>query len=221
MTRFSVVDEDDWVVVPDEEVMQHAPLYDGPHQPARLIEDLGEYPLRDESGRINQVYNAAGNRVPRMTPAPDAVYRRCGVLYDLKAVRRVFSGQDPLPPGIHGDQHTQEDREPVEHYLYPHCYTTSIGQWQAKGVYPSLHHTVREVNEQICAEFEAIPVEPTRRRAVWPVSSQGYNLLAYTTFSNLEDVKYYDEKCEAHQGLKDLAKGKIQPPPFVVMWETS
>lgn len=61
----------------------------------------------------------------------------------------------------------------------------------------------------------------TAHKPVNDPRSQGYNLLAYTTFSNLEDVKYYDEKCEAHQGLKDLAKGKIQPPPFVVMWETS
>lgn len=51
--------------------------------------------------------------------------------------------------------------------------------------------------------------------------TQGYNLLAYTTFASQEDVKYYDEKCEAHQGVKDLAKGKIQPPPLVAMWETS
>lgn len=51
--------------------------------------------------------------------------------------------------------------------------------------------------------------------------TQGYNVLAQTTFSSLEDVKYYDEKCEAHASLKAFAKEKVAGPPMVVMWETS
>jgi hypothetical protein len=51
--------------------------------------------------------------------------------------------------------------------------------------------------------------------------TQGFNVLAQTTFSSLEDVKYYDEKCEAHASLKAFAKEKVAGPPMVVMWETS
>jgi hypothetical protein len=51
--------------------------------------------------------------------------------------------------------------------------------------------------------------------------TQGYNVLASTTFSSLDDVKYYDEKCEAHAALKAFAKEKVAGPPMVVMWETS
>jgi hypothetical protein len=51
--------------------------------------------------------------------------------------------------------------------------------------------------------------------------TQGFNVLAQTTFSSLEDVKYYDEKCEAHASLKAFAKDKVAGPPMVVMWETS
>jgi hypothetical protein len=58
-------------------------------------------------------------------------------------------------------------------------------------------------------------------RPVGDARSQGYNLIACTTFRNQVDVKYYDEECEAHQGLKDMAKGKIQPPPLTIMWETT
>lgn len=196
LTRFFVVDDDEWLDVPDEDVLQHAPLYDSPEPSAHLIEDLANYPLRDEAGHINQVFTKDGNRVPRRTPMHNAEYHRCGVLFDLKAVRRTFSGQEPLPAGIHGDPNTREDHEPVEHYLYPHCYTTSVGQWQAKGVYPTLHHAVRQVNEGICADFEAAPVEPTRRRAVWPLSSQGYNLLAH---------RYRHQGAQHH----DVQKGRI------------
>jgi len=32
--------------------------------------------------------------------------------------------------------------------------------------------------------------------------SQGYTLVAKSEFKNLDDMKYYDEKCEAHQVLK-------------------
>ncbi|KAM0716493.1 hypothetical protein Q7P37_007938 [Cladosporium fusiforme] len=49
--------------------------------------------------------------------------------------------------------------------------------------------------------------------------SQSYNVLAHTTFSSLDDVKYYDEECEAHKGLKAFAKEKVAGPPMVVMWE--
>lgn len=46
-------------------------------------------------------------------------------------------------------------------------------------------------------------------------------MLAYTTFSSMDDVKYYDEKCEAHASLKAFAKEKVAGPPLAVHWETS
>ncbi|KAL1588862.1 hypothetical protein WHR41_02447 [Cladosporium halotolerans] len=51
--------------------------------------------------------------------------------------------------------------------------------------------------------------------------TQGYNFLAHTTFSSLDDVKYYDEECEAHKNLKAFAKERVAGPPMAVMWETS
>ena len=105
--------------------------------------------------------------------------RPVGVLFDLDAVRRTFSDGEQPSPRIHGDPHTCEDEQPVEHHLYPHFFSTSIGQWQAQGAYPTLHHSVRKVNENICAAYEHIPTEPPLRRAVWIMSSQGYNVLAH------------------------------------------
>jgi hypothetical protein len=51
--------------------------------------------------------------------------------------------------------------------------------------------------------------------------TQGYNLLGNTRFSSLDDVKFYDEKCEAHAAFKAFAKEKVAGPPMVLMWETS
>jgi len=59
------------------------------------------------------------------------------------------------------------------------------------------------------------------QRPVNDPRTQGFNVLAQTTFSSLEDVKYYDEKCEAHASLKAFAKERVAGPPMVVMWETS
>ncbi|KAI6810139.1 hypothetical protein KC332_g9675 [Hortaea werneckii] len=50
--------------------------------------------------------------------------------------------------------------------------------------------------------------------------SQGYNFVANTTFANIDDVKYYDEQCEAHQKLKAFAKDKVAGPPLVLHIET-
>ncbi|ESZ96607.1 hypothetical protein SBOR_2974 [Sclerotinia borealis F-4128] len=36
--------------------------------------------------------------------------------------------------------------------------------------------------------------------------TQGYSIVAKTEFRNMEDMKYYEESCEAHQKLKDEAK---------------
>ena len=49
--------------------------------------------------------------------------------------------------------------------------------------------------------------------------SQGYTLCAQMVFRSLDDMKYYDEQCEAHAALKAAAKGKIEPPPMVVYFE--
>ncbi|KAK5005693.1 hypothetical protein BJ546DRAFT_1069490 [Cryomyces antarcticus] len=53
-------------------------------------------------------------------------------------------------------------------------------------------------------------------RAVSDPRNQGYTLYAQTSFASLEDMKYYDEQCEAHQALKAVGKGKVDPPPIVL-----
>jgi len=53
--------------------------------------------------------------------------------------------------------------------------------------------------------------------------SQGYTVAAKSEFSSLEDMKYYDDACEAHQTLKAGAKSlgvegvmTVYFPPAVV-----
>lgn len=36
--------------------------------------------------------------------------------------------------------------------------------------------------------------------------SQGYTVVSKTEFANMEDLKYYDDECSAHQELKVVAK---------------
>lgn len=49
--------------------------------------------------------------------------------------------------------------------------------------------------------------------------NQGYSICASTTFATLEDMKYYDEQCEAHAGLKAVAKDLVEPPPLMMYIE--
>ncbi|THW99719.1 hypothetical protein D6D17_06497 [Aureobasidium pullulans] len=57
--------------------------------------------------------------------------------------------------------------------------------------------------------------------AVNDARSQGYTLAAQTTFSSLDDMKYYDNDCEAHAALKAVAKGKVEPPPLMVCFDNA
>ncbi|KAJ9632236.1 hypothetical protein H2203_000640 [Taxawa tesnikishii (nom. ined.)] len=56
-------------------------------------------------------------------------------------------------------------------------------------------------------------------RTIGDPRNQGYAICARTTFASLEDMKYYDEECEAHKSLKATAKGKVDPPPLVLYFE--
>jgi hypothetical protein len=60
-------------------------------------------------------------------------------------------------------------------------------------------------------------------QAIEDQRSQGYTLVAKSEFSSLDDMKYYDNECEAHQTLKAGAKSlgvegvlTIYYPPGVV-----
>ncbi|KAF1350615.1 stress responsive A/B barrel domain-containing protein, partial [Delphinella strobiligena] len=46
--------------------------------------------------------------------------------------------------------------------------------------------------------------------------NQGYTICAHTSFASVDDMKYYDEQCEAHAALKAVAKDKIDPPPLMM-----
>ena len=57
--------------------------------------------------------------------------------------------------------------------------------------------------------------------AVDDARSQGYTLAAQTTFSSLDDMKYYDNECEAHAALKAVAKEKVAGPPLMVCFDNA
>ncbi|KAM0252454.1 hypothetical protein ACHAP5_001101 [Fusarium lateritium] len=48
--------------------------------------------------------------------------------------------------------------------------------------------------------------------------SQGYTFVSKTEFANLDDMKYYDEGCQAHQGLKDFVKSSLNPEGIMTVY---
>lgn len=51
---------------------------------------------------------------------------------------------------------------------------------------------------------------------------KGYTFVAMTRFKDMDDVRYYDEECEAHKKLKAFGYDKVkQPwePPLTVFFE--
>ncbi|KAK7584827.1 hypothetical protein V3481_011151 [Fusarium oxysporum f. sp. vasinfectum] len=48
--------------------------------------------------------------------------------------------------------------------------------------------------------------------------SQGYTFVSKTEFASMEDMKYYDEGCQAHQALKDFVKGSLNPQGVMTVY---
>ncbi|KAF2154688.1 hypothetical protein K461DRAFT_275843 [Myriangium duriaei CBS 260.36] len=46
--------------------------------------------------------------------------------------------------------------------------------------------------------------------------NQGFNFCIQSSFASIEDMKYYDEECQVHAGLKSFMQGKLAGPPLTV-----
>ncbi|KAG6010452.1 hypothetical protein E4U21_006453 [Claviceps maximensis] len=66
------------------------------------------------------------------------------------------------------------------------------------------YKTVDQTNQKDGKPYiVSLNVGPTEEDA----RSQGYTVACKAEFASLDDMKYYDEKCQAHQALKDIVKG--------------
>jgi hypothetical protein len=50
--------------------------------------------------------------------------------------------------------------------------------------------------------------------------NQGYTVAVVSTFSSVEDMKYYDDECKAHAALKSVAK-QIHKGAMMVFFENT
>lgn len=66
-------------------------------------------------------------------------------------------------------------------------------------LYKTLSQTAKKDGSPYILSLDAGPAHED-------VRSQGYTLVAKSEFKSLEDMKFYDEGCEAHQVLKAGAK---------------
>ncbi|KAJ5053772.1 uncharacterized protein L3040_000063 [Drepanopeziza brunnea f. sp. 'multigermtubi'] len=72
-------------------------------------------------------------------------------------------------------------------------------QQKLLGCYKTLAATATKNGKPYILSLEAGPAYADAR-------SQGYTLVAKSEFRSLDDMKYYDEACEAHQKLKTNVK---------------
>ncbi|KAK5682801.1 hypothetical protein LTR17_027379 [Elasticomyces elasticus] len=75
------------------------------------------------------------------------------------------------------------------------------------------YQSVSETNQK---DGKPYILETSSRKAIDDPRNSGYNLIGITKFASMEDVKFYDETCEAHQKLKAFAKDKVAGPPLVL-----
>lgn len=67
---------------------------------------------------------------------------------------------------------------------------------------PSAHRFNTQDGKPYILSLAAGPAEPDQR-------SQGFTLVSKSEFASLDDMKYYDDECEAHQALKAYAKKEL------------
>lgn len=48
--------------------------------------------------------------------------------------------------------------------------------------------------------------------------SQGFTFVSKTEFASMDDMKYYDDGCQAHQALKDFVKGNLKPEGVMTVY---
>ncbi|KAF2479201.1 hypothetical protein BDY17DRAFT_327982 [Neohortaea acidophila] len=81
--------------------------------------------------------------------------------------------------------------------------------------YKTLEQSQQKDNKPYILEIKVSPSLSGER-------GKGYNFVAMTRFRNLEDMKYYDEECEAHKVLKRVANPLVEQPwqpPLTVFFE--
>ncbi|TKA34094.1 hypothetical protein B0A50_00074 [Salinomyces thailandicus] len=78
------------------------------------------------------------------------------------------------------------------------------------------YKTVEQDNER---DGKRYILSAKARQIISDPRNGGYNFIALTTFASMDDVKFYDEQCEAHKKLKDFAKEKVGGPPLVLHFE--
>ncbi|KAG5927028.1 hypothetical protein E4U42_002677 [Claviceps africana] len=66
--------------------------------------------------------------------------------------------------------------------------------------YKTLDQTNQKDGQPYILSLVAGPAEEDPR-------SQGYTVACKTEFASMDDMKYYDESCQAHQVLKNIVKG--------------
>lgn len=83
----------------------------------------------------------------------------------------------------------------------------------------TFHRKILMTQSQLSQDGKPYILELSSRKALDDPRNPGYNLIGICKFASMDDVKYYDETCEAHQKLKAFAKDKVAGPPLVLHLE--
>ncbi|THG95826.1 hypothetical protein EW026_g5892 [Hermanssonia centrifuga] len=180
----------EWIERPLEEILDALNgdnVYDTPLSSDELDAplDLATYPLYDEEGHENNVYNVDGFRIPRLLPRVSLI--PYGVLFDFRRAEQFF-GTDRS--SFADEAEHISDETPAQSFynktrFFPVAGCKNLGHFQSS-ILPSIMAPVVEtINDVICKEHDMLPLKA--------VSCQGYNELLHRT-------RYRHESHDAQQG---------------------
>jgi hypothetical protein len=175
----------------------NADLYTEPDpHPGCKLDDFGAflaYPLHDANGVENPLYNADGERVMRQTREVDEYGRSCGSLMDLTRITELFTAD-----GVEQEPYTNpaDFASNQAIYKYPIGGLRTAGAFQTSRSIPCFSPVIHALNQAIAMPDEDLPYDenevdedengdlvPVLRphlQAVFPVATQGYNLVQHS-----------------------------------------
>ncbi|KAF9236599.1 hypothetical protein BU15DRAFT_63863 [Melanogaster broomeanus] len=185
-THIKCVPVDHWEEISvDEITREHGEeIYDSALRTERERVELDTYPLLNERGSEQQVYDEAGFRIPRRKAIIGGDVTMTGMLFALRNIHELF----------HRDQDNmtleEADMPVTPHYIYPIGCLKQTGQFQAHGLFSCFSTQLQTINRALICndageeedddeEEIASALFQGHRACVRGIASQGYNVFVH------------------------------------------
>ena len=156
-------------------------IFDSADREERSAVDLETYPIEDEAGLENHIYDVDGMRIPRHEAIIEEGQPVNGMVFDLRRIHELFQKD-----GMADETGRIDDTLITEHYVYPMAGLRTVGHFQAKGLMTPFSRQLKLLNARIRNENNwededdvEVDLLYGTSALIEGIASQGYNMLSH------------------------------------------